>query len=218
MRALVCFDCDSTLVACEGLDRIAAWRGMEDELAPLTAAGMDGTLDPGEAYRRRLERLRPGAEDIARLAKCYLENVVPDAPESIARLQAAGLTVRILSGSFFLAIHDLALRLGLSGDDVDAVHLDLDATGEYRGFRAEVPLWEHNGKQLRMRELSQQHARCYMVGDGVTDLATRAAGAYFLAYAGVVARDPVLAAADEVVTAPGLTEVVDRILRQEANR
>ena len=46
------------------------------------------------------------------------------------------------------------------------------------------------------------------MGDGITDLETRPVVDAFVAYAGVVARDTVIEAADAVVRSPSLTPIL----------
>ena len=55
--ASVVFDCDSTLVAVEGIDELSG--PYRDRITALTDAAMDGSVPLEEVYGRRLEIIQP---------------------------------------------------------------------------------------------------------------------------------------------------------------
>jgi hypothetical protein len=54
-----------------------------------------------------------------------------------------------------------------------------------------------------------------MVGDGVTDLAARAGGAYVVGYGGIAHREVMRCGADVFVAAPSLTNTLSILLTEE---
>jgi phosphoserine phosphatase len=133
---------------------------------------------------------------------------VPDAAEVVSALQAERITVRIMSGGLRPAVLMLGLELGLQPQDVAAVDLFFDVQGRYIGYDEDSPLARSGGKRQLLgiwrRELS---GPLMMVGDGATDIEARDVADVFVAYAGVVARAAVIAAADVVVRSHSLAPV-----------
>jgi phosphoserine phosphatase len=62
------------------------------------------------------------------------------------------------------------------------------------------------------RRLAMQHAAIALVGDGMTDVAARAGGAYVVGFGGVAHRGAVAKAADRYIAAPALTETLKVLL------
>src|SRR5580765_7489540 len=70
---LVAFDMDSTLIAIECVDEIAAMAGRKAEVAAITEAAMRGEIaDYKESLRRRVALLKGGAEDAAGVGRLHL--------------------------------------------------------------------------------------------------------------------------------------------------
>lgn len=213
----VVFDCDSTLSAVEGIDELA--RAHRAEIEQLTDAAMKGEVPLEQVYGRRLDLVRPSLEALRALGQRYIEGLVPDAEAVVRALQAERIQVRIMSGGLRPAVLALGERLGLAARDVAAVDLHFDEAGEYRGFDSASPLARGGGKRellsIWRRDLP---APVMMVGDGATDLEARDVADVFVAYAGVVARGPVIAAADVAVHSPSLAPVLVLALAGELPR
>jgi len=64
-------------------------------------------------------------------------------------------------------------------------------------------------------EVAKKHGRIALVGDGASDVAARSAGAFFVGFGGVVARDAVRKTADVFIVDPSLTAVLDALLTEE---
>lgn len=204
--ASVIFDCDSTLAAIEGIDELAGPH--HDAIARLTSAAMDGAAALEDVYGRRLELIRPSEAAIDRLARRYVDALVPDAAETVAALQAGGVAVYIVSGGLLPAVLAVAEALGVPAANVAAVGLRFDTGGEYAGFDASSPLTRHDGKRTVIERWSPPVPRpSLLVGDGATDLAARPAVDAFAAYAGVARRPPVVDAADIVLPGRSLASV-----------
>ncbi len=193
----VVFDCDSTLSALEGIDELAAGR---PEVVELTHAAMRGEIPLEQVYGRRLELVRPSRERVQALGRQYIEALVPGARETVAALRAAGVRVRVVSGGLLPAVLLLARELGLAAQDVAAVDVYFAGDGAYAGFDAASPLARSGGKAAVLAAWRPElPAPVLMVGDGVTDLEARPPADAFAAFTGVVARPPIVAAADFVV-------------------
>ncbi len=195
--ATVVFDCDSTLVAIEGIDELARGRHA-DAIRALTDAAMEGEVPLQDVYARRLEIIRPTREQVAAVGRLYVETLVPDAREVVAALRALAKTVRIVSGGLRPAVEEVARELGLSADDVAAVGIGFEADGSYRGFESSSPLARSGGKEGVIRAWNLPRP-ALLVGDGATDLEARPAVDAFAAYMGVAWRPAVAAGADFVL-------------------
>lgn len=204
----VVFDCDSTLSDIEGIDVLAA--DHKDEVARLTDAAMRGEIALEQVYGRRLELARPDRARMDALARAYVERLVPDAREVVGALLAEGVDVRVVSGGLLPAVLAVARELHIPDEAVAAVDLRFDDEGAYAGFDEASPMARSGGKRVQLeRWIAEGLPRpILMVGDGVTDLEARPPADAFAAYAGVILRPQVVAAADVVLRARSLAPVL----------
>lgn len=213
----VIFDCDSTLSGVEGIDELAG--AHRDAIAALTDAAMRGELRLEEVYGRRLDIVRPSREQVEALGRLYVERLVPDARETVEALRAEGIGVRIVSGGLLPAVRAVARALALPDEHVAAVDLRFTADGSYAGWDQASPLARSLGKRTQLEAWNGTLARPVMlVGDGMTDLEARPPADAFVAFAGIVAREQVLAAADAVVRERSLAPVLALALGGTAPR
>jgi phosphoserine phosphatase len=211
----VIFDCDSTLSSIEGIDELAA--GHREDIAGLTAAAMSGTVALEAVYGARLALIRPSRARIEALAAQYVATAVPGARETVRALCAGGVEVRIVSGGIRQAILPFAEWLGLDAAAVAAVALRFGPDGSYEGFDEASPLARSGGKRTVIESWKGAlPGPVLLVGDGVTDLEARPAVDRFLAFAGVVDRPAVTAAADAVLRGPSLLSILDQVLHPES--
>jgi len=117
-----------------------------------------------------------------------------------------------VSGGLLPAIRHLGHSLSIPAACVFAVPIHFDASGAYQGFDETSPLSRAEGKAMVCRRLAVQHAAIAMVGDGMTDVAARAAGAYVVGFGGVAHRDAVAREADRYITEPTLTATLEVLL------
>jgi phosphoserine phosphatase len=204
---MVVFDCDSTLSAIEGIDELGReWRA---EIEALTAAAMRGDVPLEAVYGRRLELIRPNRAQIDELAQQYVQRLVPDARQVVGALRECGIATRIMSGGLLPAVRAVADALALHADDVAAVGIRFTEDGAYAGFDEDSPLARSGGKREVLEAWRTERAeRVMMVGDGATDLEAADVADVFVAYAGVVARAPVIDYADAVVHSASLAPVL----------
>src|SRR5690606_29550106 len=158
---------------------------------------------------RRLALAQPDRERVEALTRRYIEGLVPDARETVAALLAEGIAVRILSGGLLPAVRGLGAALGIPADAVGAVDVRFDAEGRYAGFDTGSPLARAGGKAVVLAEWRRAvRTPILLVGDGATDLEARDAADAFVAFAGIIERPAVTAAADVVVRARSLAPIL----------
>lgn len=209
---IVCFDCDSTLSRIEGIDELARRAGVEDEVAPLTAAAMAGSLSLDAIYAKRLSLVLPDRATITWLGQRYVEEMVPGARETVSSLIRAGKSVHIVSGGLGPALEPLARLLGIPFSQVHAVDVLFEKDGTYRDFDRQSPLIHPDGKAIVCRSLAERTTSIALVGDGATDLAAREVGIFVVGFGGVVRREAMEKGADAFVAGPDLTAVLDTLL------
>lgn len=213
----VVFDCDSTLSAVEGIEELARRHGAS--VRDLTEAVMRGEVPMEEVYSRRLALVQPTRDDIEALKQIYIDNLVPDARETVRALLEEGIQVRILSAGVKPAVEALAAELGLPPRAVAAVDISFDAKGEYDDFDAASPLAWAYGKRDLLRVWRREVSGAFMmVGDGATDLEAADAADVFVAYAGVIERPAVTAEADVVVRSASLAPILPLALGGQTPR
>jgi phosphoserine phosphatase len=201
----VCFDCDSTLTQIEGIDELARLAGRKAEVAALTEAAMKGIISLESVYAKRLDLVRPDRAALAWLAERYAEEMVSGAVETILTLRRHGKAVYVVTSGLLQAVAEFARALNLVSAEVHAVEVHLDAAGAYQGFDSSSPLCRSDGKAVVCRNIAAMHGNVAMVGDGVTDLAARAGGAYVVGFGGVINRDVMQQEADCYIEGPSLT-------------
>jgi phosphoserine phosphatase len=222
---LIFFDCDSTLTRIEGIDELARFKGLFDEVQRLTAAAMDGEVHLSSVYDRRLELLRPTRADIRAIERLYRANIVPDAREVLEALNFLRRQVFIVSGGLGLAVLPFGVSLGVPREHIRAVDVvfnrlagrwwdyDLDREGfnpaeRYLDHDA-GPLTETHGKADIVLELREGHiGKALLVGDGVSDLMARSAVDLLAGFGGVVHRERVAAEADVFFACDSLAPVL----------
>ena len=208
----VLFDCDSTLSAIEGIDELARQAGLYEQLAPLTAAAMEGSLTLEAVYRRRLDAIRPTRQAVLGLGESYIRHRVAGAAEAIATLQARGKRVHLVSGGLRPALLPLAAFLGVAENCVHAVDVFFDAAGNYLDFDEASPLSQTGGKIQICRRIQEQEGRAVLIGDGVTDSEVAAAGVDFIGFGGVARRPAVQRVAPVYIDQPSLLPVLQYVL------
>ncbi len=162
-----------------------------------------------EVYGRRLALVRPSRDTLAALGGLYVERLVPDARETVAALRAEGIAVRIVSGGLRPAVLAVARALGVPDEHVAAVDVRFDRLGDYAGWDDASPLAYTMGKRAQLESWGSALLPPVMiVGDGITDLEARPPADAFIAFAGVIARDAVIAAADAVIRERSLAPVL----------
>lgn len=203
---LVFFDVDSTLVDIEGIDVLADGN---PEVVKLTEAAMNGEIAIDEVYGRRLEIVKPTAAMLDDLGKRYIEHQLPDARAVIAKLREARIDVHLVTAGIERAILPLAADLGIAPRAVHAVKLYLDDEGNYVDYDRRSPLTRNGGKETIVTNIRvRSKGKAAFVGDGVSDLETRAAVDLFIGFGGVKRRPEVEREATAYITGRSLEPVL----------
>lgn len=207
------FDCDSTLSAVEGIDELAGRPDDQREIAALTESAMAGHIPLEDVYGRRLSILSPTRAEIRNVKAKYKAQAVPDAQAVIAALDHTGAETWVISGGLFEPVAEFATWLGIHPDRVRAVETHFDPLeGDWWHGRNDPRYADHDkghltttvGKAEVIRDAVSNGGRRVLIGDGVSDLAAATEVDLFVAYAGVVARPPVVEAAPVVIMSASL--------------
>jgi phosphoserine phosphatase len=192
----VVFDVDSTLSAIEGVDELAEAAGMRKVVSALTNRAMRGEIPLESVYKGRLDAIRPSKEALQKLGKKYVKRTLPHARELVRALDRLEKRVCIVSGALEPAVRVLAEHLDIPLSGVFAVPIRHDAEGKYLGYDEGSPLARSGGKIAFVRHLAEaRRGGLALVGDGVTDLEAAEHASRFIAFGGVVRRQPVFDAA-----------------------
>ncbi|MBC7156125.1 MAG: phosphoserine phosphatase SerB [Rhodobacteraceae bacterium] len=204
-KRLLLADMDSTMIAQECIDELAAEAGVGPRVAAITARAMNGELDFEGALRERVGLLAGLPEAvIARV----LETRITPAPGGavlVATMRAHGAHTALVSGGFTAFTGPVAARLGF--DEHRANNLEV-ADGRLTGRVAE-PILGRAAKVAALEDLCTRLGispeAALAVGDGANDL-----GMLALAGAGVAlhARPAVAAQCDLRINHGDLTALL----------
>jgi phosphoserine phosphatase len=207
----VIFDVDATLSQIEGIEELG--REKRAEVEALTDAAMGGLVPLEQVYGQRLALARPSRARVEEVGHMYVERIVPDALAVVRTLHEHGVDVRIVSSGVLPAVLILAKTLGIAEERVAAVPLVFSDNGEYADFDHASLLTMASGKRGVVERWGSALPRPVMlVGDGATDLAAKPVVDLFVAFAGVAAREPVMAGADVVIRQNSLAPVLSLAL------
>jgi phosphoserine phosphatase len=204
-------DVDSTLCGIEGVDWLAARRDAATaaECSRLTASAMAGEIPLESIFAERLDRIRPGADDLSGLAEAYRGAVAAGAVETLRTLRTAGVGTHLVSGGLRQAIVPVSRDLGFSESEVHAVSVILDSHGDYVDFDRTSPLWRAAGKREVVAALHLP-APLLAVGDGMSDAELRGVTEMFAVFTGFVRRQPVIELAQ--YECGSFTDLLDLVL------
>jgi phosphoserine phosphatase len=201
---IVFLDCDSTLSAVEGIDELASRNG--SDVATLTTDAMAGRVTMESVYRRRLELIDPGTDDLIWLADRYAQTVVPGAHELVAALVDLGIACHVVSGGLLPAVMPFAISLGIAAANVHAVPFPVDEEDPV-GIASTHPLARNGGKPEVIAEACAEgpvRERRMLVGDGGSDLEAASSVGLFVGFGGVENREAVRAQSATFLSAEGL--------------
>lgn len=210
----VCFDVDSTLCVDESIDELAAFLGCGDAVAALTAGAMGGETKFEDALAARLNLMKPSKDAVAAFIASHPPRLSPGVPELVAKLQARGVGVYLVSGGFRAIIDPIADALSIPRSHVHANTILHAEDGTYAGFDTAEFTSRSGGKAAAVKAIRAASGleTVIAIGDGATDVEARADGGAvaFIGYGGAVERPAVAAAADWFVTRiADLTEALD---------
>ena len=142
----VCFDVDSTVIAEEGIDVLAAYLGKGDAVAALTKKAMEGSTKFQDALNERLGIMEPSEEQIFNCLKENPLELSPGIDSLVEALHDAGIDVYLVSGGFRIMIEPVARNLCIAKTNIYANTILFDAQGNYAGFDVNEPTSADMGK------------------------------------------------------------------------
>jgi len=189
-KRLLLADMDSTIVTSETLDELAAFAGLKDEIAVITARAMNGELDFEEALKERVGKLKGLSEET--LAQAYADVALTPGAETLVRTMAAeGARCVLISGGFKYFTSRVAARCGFHAEFSNDFIIE---AGELTGRVVEPILTKDVKLDTLIRERAESgladHETLAM-GDGANDLPMIQAAGLGIAFHG----KPVVAAA-----------------------
>jgi len=208
---VICFDCDSTLSKIEGIDELAKWAGVGEEMARLTDLAMNGELPLEAVYAKRLETIQPDRASIEKLGDLYIQEMVEGVKEVFDTLLRQGKQVHIISGGLRQAILPLASVLNVPEHRVHAVDILFNADGSYSNFDEKSPLARSGGKHDICKQLLNGKHSLVLIGDGKTDMEAKQPGVTVIGFGGVCDRAVVRELADKFVDDADLKVVLPLI-------
>ena len=180
-RGLLLMDVDSTLVAGEVIDSLAAHAGKGAEVAAVTERAMRGELDFRESLHARVATLAGLPSSVIDDVRAALQ-LSPGARTLIATAQHAGCIVGAVSGGFSQILDPLADEIGL--DFAAANQLEIE-DGVLTG-RVVGEVVDRAAKADHLRRLAEinglTRAETVAVGDGANDLDMLAEAGVGIAY------------------------------------
>jgi phosphoserine phosphatase len=169
-KMLLIADMDSTIVQTETLDELAAYAGLKDRIAAITARSMKGEIDFKDALRLRVGLLAglPEASLAATEAATFL---TPGAALLVATMRRHGAYTLLVSGGFEYFTERVRRRCGFDADRAN--HLDIEK-GKLTGTVRE-PILDRDAKLAYLEEFTAARGlsaeQTLAVGDGANDLA-----------------------------------------------
>jgi phosphoserine phosphatase len=201
-KRLLVSDMDSTIIEQECLDELAAYAGLKDEIAAITARAMAGELDFEGALTERVGKL--SGLSLSALQQCYDERIslMPGAKTLTATMAAHNAHCLLVSGGFTFFTERVAKAAGFhahQGNTLidDGSALTGDVSRPILGREAKLDFLD----DAAFANGLNRHDAIAM-GDGANDLAMIEAAGLGLA---VHAKPVVAAAADAAINHTDLT-------------
>jgi phosphoserine phosphatase len=168
-KKLLLADMDSTIVAEETLDELAAFAGLKEQVAEITAKAMNGELDFHGAIRERVGLLK-GLATVA-LDKTLEATIVnPGAKILVQTMKAHDATCVLVSGGFTVFTDPVAKTVGFDQNHGNTLGIEgTELTGEVI-----EPILDKFAKVEFLdgytNDLAITHADAMTIGDGANDL------------------------------------------------
>lgn len=169
---LLVSDLDSTLIAMETIDELAAELGLREPVAAITARAMAGELDFAAALRERVALLEGLAEE--RIERVFTERmkpaIQPGAAQTLAWLKRRGITTAVVSGGFTFFTERLQKLLPI--DHARACVLEI--RHGYLTGKLAAPIVDRDAKVEFLTELAGRLGialeQTVALGDGANDV------------------------------------------------
>ena len=168
-KVLLLADMDSTIVTSETLDDLAAFAGVKDAVAAITARAMNGELDFAASLQARVAMLKGLSEERLKEAWDHVR-LTPGAKSLVKTMRANGAHCVLVSGGFTFFTGRVAERCGFHEHRANRfAFADGKLTGE-----VERPIVDRDAKLRTLLELSKSKEialeQALTVGDGANDV------------------------------------------------
>ena len=180
-KRLLVADMDSTVVTSETLDDLAAFAGLKDRIAPITARTMAGELDFAQSLRARVAML--AGLPVSTLDEAAAQVVLsPGARVLVQTMRAHGAHTALVSGGFTDFTGRIRDACGFHDHQANRFVVE---NGVLAG-RVEEPILDRDAKLTLLNRLCADlgltpNAAC-SVGDGANDIAMLSAAGLGVAY------------------------------------
>lgn len=168
-KQLLLADMDATMVQEETLDELAAFAGLKDEIAEITARSMRGEIDFETSVTQRVGMLK-GLKTSALNETLSHMNYMPGGDVLVRSMKAFGAHCVLVSGGFTYFTEKVAAHLGFDENfgnrlifEGDNLTGDIERPIQGRAFKGEL-------LKQKMYEKTLLPEACMAVGDGANDL------------------------------------------------
>ncbi|UPY35650.1 phosphoserine phosphatase SerB [Sediminicoccus sp. KRV36] len=180
-KKLLLADMDSTIITTETLDEIAAFAGLKDQIAEITARSMNGELDFRQALTERVGMLK--GLDAAALEETWkATELMPGAETLVRTMRKHGARTALVSGGFRYFTGRVAKRVGFHEHHANTLLL---RGGKLTG-KVGQPILDRDAKLATLKRLAAAHglalSEAATIGDGANDLAMIQAAGLGVAY------------------------------------
>lgn len=167
---LVVMDMDSTLIAIESIDEIAALCDVKPQVAEITASTMQGEIDFAESLIRRTALLKALPENLLQQVYDEKAKLSLGADKMLHKMKQAGLKTMVISGGFTFFTDRIKAKLGLDFSFANQLEiadgkLTGKVVGEIIGAKGKADIL----KEIR-DHLGLSKEQVIAIGDGANDL------------------------------------------------
>ena len=185
----VVFDCDGTLSTIEGIDELAQYNGVSEEVKALTAEAMGKTGLNLSLYQKRLDLARPTHAQVLTIGSEYYAHQASDAKAVIQLFQRLNKSVYIISAGVQIAVEIFGELMGVPRQNIFAVNIFFDSEGHYQDFDRTTPFATVDGKRIVISEFKKKHRNILFIGDGLNDISAKDLVTRFVGYGGSYFRE-----------------------------
>ncbi|MBK7353752.1 MAG: phosphoserine phosphatase SerB [Nitrosomonas sp.] len=167
---LVVMDMDSTLIAIESIDEIAALCNVKQQVAEITTSTMRGEIDFSESLIRRTALLKGLPEDLLQQVYDQKVKLSLGADKMLHKMKLAGLRTMVISGGFTFFTDRIKAKLGLDFSFANQLEitdgkLTGSVAGEIIGAKGKADILKNIRDQLHLNK-----EQVIAIGDGANDL------------------------------------------------
>ena len=187
----VIFDCDGTLSTIEGIDELAITNDVSAIVQRLTQEAMGETGMSADLYKKRLDLVKPSHQQLLDLGQDYINHQAPDVLEVINIFKRLNKSIYIISAGLLPSVTIFAKHLQIPQENVYAVDIKFDSTGNYLDFDRHSPMINQYGKREIVDKIKLAHSTTAFIGDGLSDYEVYDLVTRFVGYGGAYYRESI---------------------------